>query len=184
VSSSRPPSSSASPLSAAAFDSRNDVDDAAEVVLARYDSVLHAELVRGRLEAASIPVRLTDAHTAGLGGHLTNVIGGVKVIVARGDVEAARAILEADESADTDDLVAADDTSAPIVKNRADDAARWSLWLALLSALFPVAGQLGSVVLMWRAVDVGAELSRRARRQLIAAGAIDVATAALWWSAL
>jgi hypothetical protein len=40
------------------------------------------------------------------------------------------------------------------------------------------------VVLMWRAVDVGGALSPLARRQLIAAGAIDVVTAALWWSAL
>lgn len=174
-------------MSAAAFDTRTDVDDANEVVLASYDSVMHAELVRGRLEAASIPVRLTDTHTAGLGGHLTNVIGGVKVIVARDDVEAARAILETndiDGADDDNDLVAANDTSAPVVKNRADDAARWSLWMAVFSALFPVVGQLGSVVLMWRAVDVGAALSLRARRQLIAALAIDVATAALWWSAL
>ena len=80
--------------------------------------------------------------------------------------------------------LAASDDEAPIVKNRADDAARWSLWLAVLSALFPVVGQLGSVVLMWRAVDVGAALSLRARRQLIAAGAIDIATAAVWWSAI
>lgn len=168
-------------MSAAAFD-HSDVDDAAEVVLGQYDSVIHAELVRGRLEAASIPVRLKDAHTAGLGGHLTNVIGGVKVIVARDDVEAARAILDTDDF--VDDALAATDDTPPLATNRANDAARWALWLAVLSAVVPVGGQFGSLVLMWRAVDVGGELSLRARRQLIAAGAIDVATAVLWWSAL
>jgi hypothetical protein len=183
VSASRPlPSSSASPLSSSAFGSDEEDDAAEAVIVARYDSVLHAELVRGRLEAAGIPVRLKDAHTAGLGGHLTTVIGGVKVIVARDDEEAARAILDINDFVD-DDLAESSD-SLPTVKNRADDAARWSLWLALLSVLFPVVGQLGSVVLMWRAVDVGAELSQSARRQLIAAGAIDVVTAAIWWSAI
>jgi hypothetical protein len=169
-------------VSSAAF-GIDDQDEAPEaVVVARYDSVMHAELVRGRLEAAGIPVRLKDAHTAGLGGHLTTVIGGVKVIVARDDEEAARAILDINDFVDDD--LAESSGSIPTVKNRADDAARWSLWLALMSALFPVVGQLGSVVLMWRAVDVGGALSPLARRQLIAAGAIDVVTAALWWSAL
>jgi len=179
------PSSSASPLSLADLGERPIVE-ADEAVIGRYESVLQAELVRGRLEAAGIAARLQDAHTAGLGGHLTAVIGGVKVIIARTDLEAGQHIL------DTAAVVLAEDepsgpvptSSRGLVRNQADDAARWAVLLAIMSFIIPVMGQLGSAVLIWRALDVGVALSGRGRRNLVVAGIVDVVAAGAWILAL
>ena len=87
------PSSSASPLSTASL--APSLSSSAETVLVRVDNVVEAELLRGRLESAGIAARLTDTHTAGLGGHLSEVIGGIRVIVATDDLDMARAMVDA-----------------------------------------------------------------------------------------
>lgn len=180
------PSSSASPLSRSAFEP--EPLSAGEVELTRVDVVLQAELIRGRLEAHGIPVRLTDTHTAGLAPHLGVAIGGIRVIVPRDELEAARAILDAppiDDDSVTDDNV--DDgggaTTLP-AQGPAEVAARWALWSALLSFVIPVGGQVGSIFMMWRAVSMGpplgAPLSASGRRVLVVAALVDVAAAAIW----
>ena len=59
------PTSSASPLSMSGLDGEpTGVADDEEIVVS-FDSLLHAELVRGRLEASGIAARLEDAHTVG-----------------------------------------------------------------------------------------------------------------------
>jgi hypothetical protein len=169
-----------------------------EAVLTSTDSVLHAELIRGRLEAAGIGARLSDTHTAGLGAHLTAMVGGVRVIVAREDIEAATAVLELepfDDDALDDEALAAgaadsdsdddgDDADDAGIVSSADVAARWALWSAGLSLLVPIGGQIGSLFMVWRALDLGTALSEAGRRRLRWAIVVDVATAALWWALL
>lgn len=177
------PSSSASPLSRASFDP--EPLSAGEVELTRVDVVLQAELIRGRLEAHGIPVRLTDTHTAGLAPHLGVAIGGIRVIVPRDELEAARAILDAppvdDEPAD--DALDAAPTTVPSL-GPAEIAARWALWSGLLAFIVPVGGQVGSVVMMWRALTLGpplgAPLSAAGRRVLAVAALVDLLAAATW----
>jgi hypothetical protein len=177
------PSSSASPLSRSAFDP--EPLSAGEVELTRVDVVLQAELIRGRLEAHGIPVRLTDTHTAGLAPHLGVAIGGIRVIVPRDELEAARAILDAPPV--DDDAPAADPDVGPTTlpaMGPAEIAARWALWSGLLAFVVPVGGQVGSAVMMWRALTLGpplgAPLSDRGRRVLAVAALVDVLAAATW----
>ena len=181
------PSSSASPLSLADLGERPAVH-ADETVIGSYESVLQAELVRGRLEAAGIAARLQDAHTGGLGGHLTAVIGGVKVVIAKDDVAAGQHILDTAAV-----VLAEDEPSGPVpasakskmqLRNKADDAARWAVLLAFLSFLIPVMGQLGCAVLIWRALDIGVALTPAGRRNIVVAGIIAVIAACAWAFAL
>ncbi len=160
--------------------------DAGEAVVGRYESLLQAELARGRLEAAGIAARLRDAHTAGLGPHLTQVIGGVKVVVGATDFDAAVGVLEIEplEISDEDDALAARAETDATLRNKADDAARWAMFVAIFTVVFPFIGHLASLVLVWRAVDIGVPLRARGRRQAIAAVVIDVVTAALWIAVL
>jgi hypothetical protein len=178
------PSSSASPLSRSGFDPEPLSVD--EVELTRADVVLQAELIRGRLEAHGIPVRLTDTHTAGLAPHLGVAIGGIRVIVPRDDLEAARAILDAppidDDSAADDDI---DDGATTLpTQGPAEVAARWALWSALLAFVIPVGGQVGSLFMMWRALNIGAPLgaplSGAGYRVIAVAALVDVVAAATW----
>ena len=160
------PSSPASPLSAASLEPESVASG--EAVLTRVDSVIEAELLRGRLESAGVPARLTDTHTAGLGSHLTAVIGGIRVIVAKDDLDTAREILDAPGFADdpADTLAATDDDAVDAARGlgRADIAARWALWSALLSVLVPIGAHIGSLVMLWRAIDIEEPLSPRGRR--------------------
>jgi hypothetical protein len=179
------PSSSASPLSAASLSasSASSSSAAAEVVLVRVDHVVEAELLRGRLESAGIAARLTDTHTAGLGGHLSEVIGGIRVIVATDDLDMARALVDApgaDEAlVDSRDpgLVGEDHRA---VATRADVAARWALWSSLLGVVVPIGAHVGSLIMLWRAIDVDEPLSQRGRTFLKAAIAVDVVTLVGW----
>lgn len=188
------PSSSASPLSNSTASAGLVVDELpealppAEAELTRVDMVLQAELIRGRLEAHGIGVRLTDTHTAGLAPHLGVAIGGVRVIVASDDLEAARAILEA-PVVDADDADEADaDTDDSPAMGPAETAARWALWSALLAFVVPIGGQVGSAFMVWRALSmgppIGAPLSASGRRVVVAAVGLDVVAAALWAFAL
>lgn len=182
------PSSSASPLSRTSFEPEPLSVD--EVELTRADVVLQAELIRGRLEAHGIPVRLTDTHTAGLAPHLGVAIGGIRVIVPRDELEAARGILDAPpvddgpDDAPEDDDDDDDDASTPPARGPAEIAARWAVWSGLLAFVVPVGGQVGSVVMMWRALTfgppLGAPLSGAGRRLLAVAALIDVLAAATW----
>ena len=177
------PSSSASPLSAASLASLSSSSSSAEAVLVRVDNVVEAELLRGRLESAGIAARLIDTHTAGLGGHLSEVIGGIRVIVATDDLDMARALVDAPGADDAlvdsgDPGLVGDDHGA--VATRADVAARWALWSSLLSVVVPIGAHVGSLIMLWRAIDVDEPLSQRGRTFLKAAIAVDVVTLVGW----
>ena len=176
------PSSSASPLSAASLASLSS-SSAAETVLVRVDNVVEAELLRGRLESAGIAARLIDTHTAGLGGHLSEVIGGIRVIVATDDLDMARAMVDAPGADDAmvdsgDNGLVGDDVGA--VATRADVAARGAVWSSLLSVVVPIGAHVGSLIMLWRAIDVDEPLSQRGRTFLKAAIAVDVVTLVGW----
>jgi hypothetical protein len=163
------PASSASPLSLAGLEpDATGVDDDEEVVVS-FDSLLHAELVRGRLEASGIPARLEDAHTVGMASHLASAIGGVKVVVAKADVEASRELLQtpvALEGADVDDRPTAPGQTV-------DDVARWALRLALAGVVFPVVGQIASLAFAAQAFYGRRELTGPGRRRLAIAVGVD-----------
>lgn len=78
------PTSPASPMSLSSALSYDD-----EQVVAAFDSLMEAELARGRLEAEGIAARIADGNMAGIG----LALGGVKLVVAESDVGAARALL-------------------------------------------------------------------------------------------
>ncbi|MBI1944797.1 MAG: DUF2007 domain-containing protein [Deltaproteobacteria bacterium] len=88
------PSSPASPMSLASALSFDDDD-----VVATFDSLIEAELARGRLEAEGIAARIADGNIVGLGLSL----GGVRLIVAVSDLGAARAALFAPSALVDDD---------------------------------------------------------------------------------
>ncbi|OGQ26213.1 MAG: hypothetical protein A2138_17885 [Deltaproteobacteria bacterium RBG_16_71_12] len=60
-----------------------------EAVAASFDSLIEAELARGRLEAEGIAARVADGNIAGIG----LALGGVRLMVAGSDLGAARALL-------------------------------------------------------------------------------------------
>jgi hypothetical protein len=167
------PSSAASPLSLGHLDAHLEGGDDApsiasdEEVVASYDSLLIAELVRGRLEASGIAVRLQDAHTVGLASHLAQAVGGVKVVVSKSDVEDARALLL------TPALIDDDDPRPTRREQTVDDDARWAFRLSLLGIVLPVIGQIGSLVFALRAIAGRKGLSRRGRTHVAVAVAVD-----------
>ena len=166
----RPPSSAASPLSLGDFDGV--VDDVSEEVVAAFDSLLHAELVRGRLEASGIGCRLRDAHTVGLASHLAQAVGGVKVVVSKDDADDARALLASPVL--VIDGALPDDGLPTQREPHVDDVARWALRLSLLGILLPIIGQIGSLAFVVQAIAGRKGLSRRGRAQLSVAIVVDV----------
>jgi len=64
-----------------------------DAIVAAFDTVLEAEMARGRLESDGISARIVDGNTVGIATHLSVVLGGAKVVVACSDLEAARMIL-------------------------------------------------------------------------------------------
>ncbi|MDP2342585.1 MAG: DUF2007 domain-containing protein [Deltaproteobacteria bacterium] len=161
------PSSAASPLSLAGLDESPTVASDEEIV-ATFDSLLLAELVRGRLEASGIGVRLQDAHTIGLASHLAQAVGGVKVVVAKSDAEDARALLATPAVIDDDA-----DPRPTRREQTVDDVARWAFRLSLMGVAFPIVGQIASLVFALQAIGKRRELTRRGRVHLGVALAVD-----------
>lgn len=163
------PTSSASPLSLSGLEPEPTGVGADEEVVVSFDSLLHAELVRGRLEASGIAARLEDAHTVGMASHLASAIGGVKVVVAKADVDGARALLATPAlPAELDD-----DLRPTAPEKTVDDVARWALRLAIGGVVFPVVGQIGSLVFAAQAFAARKELTAQGRRRLAVAVFID-----------
>ena len=134
------PASPASPLSLAGLGEESNIAVDEEVVAA-FDSLMIAELVRGRLEASGIAARLEDANTVSVASHLALAIGGVKVVVARSDLDAARTLINTPSPlAQLDDVDERPTAPEPSV----DRNAGWSLRFAVFGMLVPVVGQIGS----------------------------------------
>lgn len=65
------------------------------VILETFQNYIEANLVLGRMEEAGIHCWLKDENTATINPVLTNVIGGIKLMVAEEDLEKATEILNA-----------------------------------------------------------------------------------------
>jgi predicted RNA-binding Zn-ribbon protein involved in translation (DUF1610 family) len=68
------------------------------VVVERFRDVADAELANSALEAAGIQSFLADANVVGVVWTYSNAVGGIRLMVADEDLEAARSILQTDQS--------------------------------------------------------------------------------------
>ncbi len=144
-----------------------------EQTVAAFDTLMEAELARGRLESEGIGARIIDGNTVGIAQHLSSALGGVKLAVAESDFPAARAILFA-PSALVDDAAAVtehDEPPLPTV-DTPDGVAVRALRAAVLGfVLFPPLLHLWSLVLL--AGLRGQALSAAARRRMVLALVLD-----------
>ena len=67
--------------------------DQRPVVVARFVTPIEATIARGALEREGVEAELRDDALVGIAWHLSNAVGGVKLVVRPADAEAARAIL-------------------------------------------------------------------------------------------
>lgn len=174
------PSSAASPASIADLDGSDPTTLCEEEVVAAFDSLLHAELVRGRLQASGIGARLQDPHIVGLASHLAVASGGVKVVVATKDANDARELLHT--PALPDDGTNDDLPTRPL--HHLDDGARWALRLSLVGVVLPVVGQVASCACALQAFTARKTLTPRGGTQLVIAIAIDIGVSIAWGQSL
>jgi DNA-directed RNA polymerase subunit RPC12/RpoP len=73
------------------------------VTVARFQYSTEAQIAKGRLEADSIPVFLSDNYTIDTDPLISNAIGGVKLKVLVKDLDEARAILNSIKTYSIDD---------------------------------------------------------------------------------
>lgn len=180
------PASAASPMSRAAALSTED-----EAVVAAFGSVLEAELARGRLEADGIFSRVVDGNTAGM-APLALALGGVRLVVAQGDFEAARAILfspsalveeDREEDVEGNRLDPTPESEEGKLARRdlgPDDLANRALRASILGlVLVPPVGHLWSLFLLGSDVwPRRRELGRKGKRDAAIALMIDAAAVA------
>lgn len=81
------------------------------VPIAAYRDVLDAELAVSTLAAAGIDAQLVDENTVGVAWTYSVAVGGVKVMVPKPEVDAAREILESDQSSELDAVLGAGNES-------------------------------------------------------------------------
>lgn len=162
------PTSPASPMSTSAALSAED-----EAVVAAFDTLMEAELARGRLEAEGIGARIVDGNTVSIAQHLSGALGGVKLVVAESDHAAARALLFAPSALADDDHALAPEPEAPLpTLDTPDGVAERALRAAVLGfVLLPPLLHLWSLALAARVR--GQPLSERARRRLTIALVLD-----------
>lgn len=156
------------------------------VVLASYPTAIEAELVKSRLEAEGIPCDLLDLHTASIGGPLALAVGGVKVRVHKDNAELARDVIagigtvaleDDDDPEDDEDVGSSGALSA--AKRSPDALAARALTSSVVGAVLVPPLGLYSLWLVWRALHVEGELSRRGRVKLGLALGFDALTS-LW----
>lgn len=167
------PSSPASALSSEFLTASTD-----EALVATFDSVMEAELARGRLEVEGIGARLFDASPAAVYGPVT-AGGTVKLWVARENLEAARTILFA-PSALTEPFP---EESAPALMKldaSAEDLALRAFRASVLGFIIvPPVLHIYSLVLAARAAGAPGDLSPKSRRRLAVAVLFDTAACAI-----
>lgn len=162
------PTSPASPMSRSSALSTDD-----EHVVAAFDTLMEAELARGRLESEGIGARIVDGNTVGIAQHLSGALGGAKVVVAESDLAAARAVLFA-PSALVEPEPAPELSEEPPLPtvDTPDGVAERALRAAVLGlVVFPPLLHLWSLVLVLQVRS--APLSERARRRLRTAVILD-----------
>jgi hypothetical protein len=167
----------ASPASPMAVNTAVSTDD--EAIVAAYDTILEAELARGRLESEGIGARIVDGNTVGVAQHLSLALGGVKIAVARSEFEAARAVLSAPPLESEDDDDEEDDLHDRKTREMArpadtdldaDGYANRALRSAVIGLVFfPPLGHLWSLVMLKNALGKGAMTSKGKTQATIAA---------------
>jgi hypothetical protein len=171
------PASAASPMAMTTAVSTDD-----EAIVASFDTVMEAELARGRLESEGIGARIVDGNTVGVAQHLSIALGGVKIAVSRSEFEAAREVLNAPPLSDEELAMVAlpPEAERVVVKVDALDAdgyANRALRAAVIGLVaLPPLGQLWSLVMLAKAVSVdGPILSPKGKTQATIAVTIDAA---------
>jgi hypothetical protein len=81
------------------------------VPIAAYRDVLDAELAVSTLAAAGIDAQLVDENTVGVAWTCSVAVGGVKVMVPKPEVDAARELLESDQCSELDEVLGPGDES-------------------------------------------------------------------------
>jgi len=161
---------------ATAVDRRSDTAPSGLLVLARFDNVLEAQVLKDLLVAEDIPASLGDAHTVQTNGLWTNAMGGVRVMVPASELPRARELMaQVQAGALAIDGDADPKLAAPVV---ATDLALWNMDAAAFfsMALTPV---FGSVLMLLNARTLG---DPRGRRTAVAWLTLSTALAAfaLW----
>lgn len=168
------PISSASPMAVTTALSTDD-----EAIVAAFDTILEAELARGRLESEGIGARIVDGNTVGVAQHLSLALGGVKIAVARSAIEAARAVLEAPPLVDHElEALATQEARVEVevkpVELDADALANRALRSSVIGLVFfPPLGHLWSLVLLKDVVTKRATLTPKGKTQATIAAVID-----------
>lgn len=133
---------------------RKDVHRGGGVVVAQMPTPHQAELIRLRLETADIEAWLLDDNTTSMGSAFAIAVGGTKVVVADADLEAARAVLDAEPDgappleAWGDAGPTEDDALRPLPEAQA--LANRALAAAVLGLMLPVVAHLYSLWLLFR----------------------------------
>ena len=144
----------------------------ATATVAAFTDPVEAELARGALAGEGIDAELRDGALVGVAWHLSNAVGGVKLVVHADDAKRAEAILFRIHALDgvsgeADERPAAGDDLAL----RAFRAAVFGLVMA------PVLFHLWSIWLLWQCARAGGTNSTRARWRARGALAIDLMVA-------
>lgn len=147
-----------------------------ETIVAAFDTVLEAEMARGRLEVEDIPSRIVDGNTVGIAAHLSMALGGAKLVVGQSDFDAARTILFS-PSAFADEFVDVEPhehNDQALIVTQADADASRALKSAIIGLVFvPPLGHLWSLYLLVGVARGGGQLSASGRRQAATALVID-----------
>jgi len=144
--------------------------------IASFTSVGEADVARGLLESAGIPCQLGDEATIGIAWHLSNALGGVKLLVDSTQADEAKRLLAEGLSPLSDDELAAEagatsEPSSPVEARAAEEAepadalAQRAFRTAIIGfVLFPFVVHLYSIYLLIRLDRVRGTLSSRGRR--------------------
>jgi len=162
---------------ATAVDRRSDdTPPSGLLVLARFDNVIEAQVLKDLLVAEDIPSSLGDAHTVQTNGLWTNAMGGVRLLVPAPDMTRARELMaQVQSGALAIDGDADPELAAPVV---ATDLALWNMDAAAFFslALTPV---FGSVLMLLNARTLGDPRGRRAATAWLTLS-LALAALALW----
>jgi hypothetical protein len=84
------------------------------VTIATYSMPHEAHIARASLEAADIYAFIANEHTIGMQWFYSNALGGVRLMVAKSDVETALGILGTDFSEELNNEIPIEETICPI----------------------------------------------------------------------
>ena len=72
------------------------------IAIRSYDDYISAHIIMGRLKEESITCFLKDEHSVTIGPFLSNIIGGIKLLVPESEFEKALELLNQFEKGQTD----------------------------------------------------------------------------------